>query len=404
MASKLFDEKTQYLKGFRIRIYPTESQSKLIDTRIDLGIAIYNWTIEQEINQYNLYKSGESDKKFLSYFDMINKFTDFRKENPWVLDIPYGSGCLSIRRAVDAFKMFFRNHTRFPRFKSKKHLRKMSYGIRHDTMYFDRNMLRVEGFPRGEMIYTKWDSGFDGYYKSSNRPKYYSPTITKDNMGRYFISFCLLKEKEPKIYESEYSNPIGIDLNVADRFVCSNGYRSGSPNLTRLKKRLSNAEKSVQQDIERRKKEARTKSVEYSSIECSKRAIKRLNKRRKIQNRIDNIVENFIQQETCKIIKMNPTCVVMEDLSVTDMDKNRKVAKKIHYSNFSRCITVMSNKCNKYNIPFKLAHPRFPSSQLCSRCGSRKKIYSSKVYICPKCGMRMDRDLNAAKNLEKLAF
>ena len=167
---------------------------------------------------------------------------------------------------------------------------------------------------------------------------------------------------------------------------------------------MSNAEKSVQQDIERRKKEARTKSVEYSSIECSKRAIKRLNKRRKIQNRIDNIVENFIQQETCKIIKMNPTYVVMEDLSVTDMDKNKKVAKKIHYSNFSRCITVMSNKCNKYNIPFKLAHPRFPSSQLCSCCGSRKKIYSSKVYICPKCGMRMDRDLNAAKNLEKLAF
>ena len=54
LAYSLINDKTQYLKGYRIRIYPTESQAKLIDTRIDIGIAIYNWAIEQEINQYQL--------------------------------------------------------------------------------------------------------------------------------------------------------------------------------------------------------------------------------------------------------------------------------------------------------------------------------------------------------------
>ena len=193
MAFKIFDEETQYLKGYKIRIYPTEKQSKIIDTRIDLNIAIYNWALEQEINQYNLYKSGKSDKKFLSYFDLINLFTVFRAENEWVLDMPYGSGCYSIHRAVNSFEMFFKHHTKFPKFKSKKHLRKKSYGVRHDTMYFENNMLRIEGFPYGEKIYTKWDSGIT----KENRPKFYSPTITKDNFGRYYISFCIIEEKIP---------------------------------------------------------------------------------------------------------------------------------------------------------------------------------------------------------------
>ena len=399
MKFNIIDTDSQYMKGYKIRIYPTESQAKAIDTRIDLSIAIYNWTIEQEKLQYEKYKAGESDKKFLSYFDMINLFTIFRSENPWVLEIPYGSGCQSIHRAVNAFEMFFRYNTRFPRFKSKKHLRKMSYGIRHDTMYFENNMLRIEGFPRGEMIHTNWNSGII----RSNRPKFYSPVITKDKYGNYYISFCLVKEKEPIEFEPGYSNPIGIDLNVRDRFVCSNGYRSGSPNLTRLKRRKSDADNLVQRDIKRYQKEARTKSLELSSIERSKRAEKRLNKLRKVNDKIANVVENFIQNEVNKIIAMKPTTIVMEDLSVKDMEKNRKVSRQMHHSNFSRCIEVMKNKCNRYNIPFKLAATDYPSSQLCSNCGSRKKIFSSKVYHCPVCGMRIDRDLNAALNLVKLA-
>lgn len=404
MVNNKYDDKTEYMKGYKIRIYPTESQALVIDKRIDISIAIYNWTIEQEKNQYELYLDGKSNKKFLSYYDLINLFTKFRNENPWVKEIPHGTGCKAIQRAFNAFKMFFKTSNRFPKFKSKKHLRKKSFGIRHDTVYFNDNMLRIEGFPKGEMIYTKWHSGFSNNYYDENRLHYYNPVITKDNLGRYYISFSLIANKKSLNINFDINNPIGIDLNVKDRFVCSNGYRSGSPDLTKLKNRLSKAERAVQLDIERNKKEARNKSLEYSSIERSKRACKRLDKRRKIANKISNIVENFIQNETNKIVNMKPTTIVMEDLSVNDMDKNHNVSKNIHYSNFSRCIQVMRNKCNKYNIPFMTANKNFPSSQLCSNCGSRKKIFTQKVYKCPICGMEMDRDFNAAINLMKLAL
>ena len=402
MAYQIFDQKTQYLKGYKIRIYPTESQANTINKYIDLGIAIYNWTIEQEKKQYELYKNGESTKKFLSYYDMINLFTEFRKDNPWVQEMPYGSGCKSIHRAITAFEMFFKYGANFPKFKNKKHLRKRSYGVRHDTMFFDNNLLRVEGFPRGEFIYTKYNTGFSAV--SSERPKFYDSVITVDNRGRYFISFSVIENKIYINYNKNYSNPIGIDLNVRDRFVCSNGYRSGSPNLTRLKRGLSKAESLVQRDIERRKKEARTKSLNYSAIEYSNRATKRINRRRQIEDKINNTVETFIQQETAKIIKMQPTAVVMENLSVTDMDENRPIAKQIHYSNFNRCAEVMKNKCNQHNIPFIIAPSNYPSSQLCSNCGARKKIFSQKIYKCSNCGMELDRDLNAAINLVNLAL
>lgn len=401
MRYNICDSKTQYFKGYKIKIYPTEAQANMIDKRFDISIAIYNWTIEKETEQYELYKQGKSSKKFLSYYDMINKYTIFRSENPWVLDMPYGSGCKSIHDAITSFTMFFKYHNRFPKFKSKKHLRKKSYGVRHDTMYFENNLLRIEGFPQGEFIYTKWNSGLS---RKNKQIRYYNPTISKDNLNNYYISFCLLENKIIPTYEPDYSNPIGIDLNVRDRFVCSNGYRSGSPNLYRLKKGLSKAEARVQMDINRRKKEARAKSLNYDAIPYSNRAIKRLNARRKKRNKINNIVENFIQQETSKIIKMKPTTVVMESLSVERMDRRRYIAKQINYSNFSRCITVMKNKCNKYNINFISASSTYPSSQLCSNCGSRRKIYSSKIYRCKCCGLVIDRDMNAALNLKKLAL
>ena len=101
---------------------------------------------------------------------------------------------------------------------------------------------------------------------------------------------------------------------------------------------------------------------------------------------------------------MNPTTIVMENLSVDDMEKNRNIAKQVYNANFNRCITVMMNKCNRYNIKFMLAPSNYPSSQLCSGCGYRKKLYSAKTYNCPHCGLSIDRDLNAALNLAKLAL
>lgn len=404
-----FDDNSEYMKGYKIRIYPTKEQAELIDQRIYISISIYNWVIETQIKQYQAYKNHETDKKYLSFFDVIKLYTSFRAENEWCQLLPYGSSEKAIRNACNAFEMFFKKKNRFPKFKSKKHLRKMSYGVRNDTMYFDDTMLRIEGYPRGEMIKTKWHSG-EYHNDKSTKVNHYDPVISKDKFGHYYISFSVILPKAKNAYNidnpPENTNPIGIDLNIKDRFVCSNGYRSGSPNIERKIKGLNDAWSKSMRDVNRRMKEARTKSLNYNDIKPSKRAQKRMLRKQKRESKVVNTVKTFIHQEVSKIVKMNPTMVIMEKLSINDMRKNKKVGGYIsgNFANFDYCINTMKNKCNYYNIPFIQADPKYPSSQLCSNCGCRKKIFSQKVYRCKNCGIEIDRDLNAALNLKKIAF
>ena len=101
---------------------------------------------------------------------------------------------------------------------------------------------------------------------------------------------------------------------------------------------------------------------------------------------------------------MNPSTVVMEHMNNNDILQIPRVAKLTYDAAFYRCRQVMQNKCNKFSIPFILAPKSYPSSQLCSNCGSRYKIGTSKIYKCKYCGLEIDRDLNAALNLKKLAY
>ena len=102
---------------------------------------------------------------------------------------------------------------------------------------------------------------------------------------------------------------------------------------------------------------------------------------------------------------MRPAAVVMEDLSVRDMQRNRSLSKAVGEQNFSMFIQQMQYKCEYWGIPFLKADRYYPSSKICSRCGNIKSVLSLKerTYVCECCGEVIDRDYNAAKNLQRLA-
>ena len=122
-------------------------------------------------------------------------------------------------------------------------------------------------------------------------------------------------------------------------------------------------------------------------------------------NKIHNINQNFTNTVTKKIIDMNPKAIIMEDLSVTDMSKNRHFIS-IHTAMVpvTNLIDKMEFKCNKYGIPFFKAPKDYKSSQICSCCGNIKNIGGYHTYICKKCGLKIDRDTNAAINLANFAY
>ena len=94
----------------------------------------------------------------------------------------------------------------------------------------------------------------------------------------------------------------------------------------------------------------------------------------------------------------------MEDLYVRDMESDHYIAKNTSNIAFREIREMMEYKCNNRNIPIMFADKEYPSSQLCSNCGNRRKIGSEKTYICPVCGLRINRDINAAINLSNYYY
>ena len=120
-----------------------------------------------------------------------------------------------------------------------------------------------------------------------------------------------------------------------------------------------------------------------------------------VQNRLNGIRENYIHQVTTEIVKLRPKRIVHEDLNVRGMMKNHHLARAIANQRLSEFLRMIDYKARKYGIEIVVADRWFPSSKLCSACGSKKIVLTLKdrTYICKECGFVMDRDLNAAVNL-----
>ncbi|NLE04127.1 MAG: IS200/IS605 family element transposase accessory protein TnpB, partial [Crenarchaeota archaeon] len=123
----------------------------------------------------------------------------------------------------------------------------------------------------------------------------------------------------------------------------------------------------------------------------------------KINHKLTNIRKNHLHQATTEIIKRKPSFIVVENLNVSGMMKNRHLSKAIQQQSFYEFRRQLEYKSNWNNIEFILADRFYPSSKICSQCGAYKKDLglSNRTYICKKCGCILDRDLNASINLKK---
>ena len=123
----------------------------------------------------------------------------------------------------------------------------------------------------------------------------------------------------------------------------------------------------------------------------------------KVNHKLTNIRQNYLHQTTTEMVKTKPSYIVLEDLNVSGMMKNRHLSKAISSMNFNRFRNLLYQK-SKNSFELRVADRFFPSSKKCCKCGNVKKTLELKerIYNCEVCGNEIDRDLNAAKNLEKL--
>ena len=187
-------------------------------------------------------------------------------------------------------------------------------------------------------------------------------------------------------------------MGVKDLAICSDGTIFSNINHTHEVRRLDKKLRRLQQQLSRKyemnkdgQKFVKTKNI----VKLEKLVLR-------VRRRLTNIRQNHRHQATAAIIKKMPRMVVMEDLNVSGMMKNRHLSKAIQNQGFFEFIRQMTYKADWHNIQLIKADRFFPSSQLCPNCGERNpavRDLNIRKWTCPSCGAHHDRDLNAAINL-----
>ena len=212
-----------------------------------------------------------------------------------------------------------------------------------------------------------------------------SVTVIKDCANRYFLSFVV--EVEP-VYIDAKNQSIGIDLGIKTFAVISNGEKAQSPAYSVLDRKIRKLQKKLARQTKGSKRRDNTRL-----------GIARLH------NRIADTRKDFLHKLSTKIVSENQT-IVLEDLNVSGMVKNRKLARSISLQGWREFRTMCESKSDKMGRDFRVISRWEPTSQVCSECGYKwgKIDLSVRSVICLNCGAEHDRDENAAKNINKVGI
>jgi putative transposase len=380
------------VKTIRVMLIPNNKQKTKLFQYAGTARFTYNWTLARE--QKN-YKNGG---KFISDNELRKEFTQLKKtdEYAWLNNISNNVTKQAIKDACNSYKRFFQGQAKFPKFKSRKKS-KPSFYQDNVKIQFTETHIKVEGFSSGRKK-NKQKLNWIRLVEHNRIPtdcKYYNPRITFDGLNWWITVGIDYKENT----STPSNDGIGIDVGIKDLAICSNTnelYKN--INKTHKVKQLEKRKRRLQRSISRRYK----KNKKGESYCKTSNIIKSEKKLLKVNHRLTNIRHNYLHQTTSEIIKREPSFICIEDLNVSGMMKNKHLSKAIQQQCFYEFKWQLEYKCAWNNIHLIIADRFFPSSKLCSCCGSIKKDLklSDRIYKC-EYGNIIDRDYQAALNLKR---
>lgn len=374
------------IRTYKIRLFPTKEQEQLFYKHIGACRFIWNWGLDTQINYYQ--KTG---KKYSGY-DLMKMLTPLKKieEYSWLNEVSNASLQTILLDLDRAYKNFFKSGFGFPKFKSKKRAKK-SFPARCNATYF-YNEIYAQIPSIGKVRYkTNYNIPIGKNIKLSN------PRISFVN-DKWILTVGI--ECENKAIELT-SSSMGIDLGVKDLAIVAIGNDKlvfKNINKTSKMRKLNKKLKHLQRKTAR-------KYYTNGGYDKTNNILKTEAQIKELSYHISNIRQNYIHQITRQLVDMLPYRVVMEDLNVSGMMKNRHLSKAVQEQCFFNFIQIMKYKCEEYGIEFVQADRFYPSSKTCSSCGCINKDLklSDRTYICSECGAVIDRDYNAAINLMQYA-
>ena len=361
-------------QAYKYRIYPNKIQEELIHKTFGCARWIYNHFLNSRV--FNYKQTGKSSTAYGDMYEIpkLKKADDTK----WLVEVDKFALQNAVRDLDTAFQNFFRGlktskTTGFPRYKSKKN-RKKSYR----TNLTNNNIVVGERFVKLPKL---------GKVKASvhrmPEGRILSATVSRVPSGEYFVSICCT-EVEFNQYRTT-GKSAGIDMGLTKLAVLSDGTVIKNPkNAKKKQKKLRRAQRA----LSRKKKGSRNRTKARVKVA-------------KIHRDIANMRKDFTHQATTKLVR-EYDFISAETLSIQNMQKNHRLAGAIADAAWGEFLQQLEYKSRRHGSIFIKISQKFPSSQICNKCGTKNpevRDLQVREWTCPVCGVVHDRDVNAALNI-----
>jgi putative transposase len=353
----------------KIEILPNKKQQVIINKACGTARFTYNYALKKHEEIYNKYKEDNNNPK--PNINEIKKEFNKIKESqfPWIYESPKDANQQPFTNLKTAFDRFFKGKSKYPKLKKKKH--NESFYISNDKFKLNEKEVTLPIIGKVKM---REKLRFNG--------KIANATITKV-ANKFYININVQLNEDYKRTRIS-NNKIGIDLGIIDFIVDNNGKKVKAPKPL---KRYNKVLKRTQRRLSKKKLNSNNR----------KKAKMKLNK---LHFRISNIRNDFLHKLSTNICRENQI-INIENLKVSNMMKNHKLAKAISDLSWHSFRTMLEYKCQLYLNKLNIIDTFYASSKLCSNCGNKKINLglADREYNCDICGICIDRDINAAINI-----
>jgi putative transposase len=356
--------------AYRCRAYPDQAQQAVLNRTFGCVRVVWNHTLAARQQRY------ATERKATSYAQTDRALTAMKKDPDLAFLTEVSSVPLqqALRHQHAAFAAFFAKRARYPRFKSR-HARQCAHYTR-SAFTMRGGVLRLAKTNGPLRFVWSWPE----VDITALNPT--MVVVSRDPDGRSYVTFAIDTELPEPLPAT--GRAVGVDLGVKDFAVTSDGERIANPrhlqckarNLARYQRRLARCRNGSANRAKARAKVTRA------------------------HRKVRNARNDFLHRASTRLVRANDV-IVIEDLAVTNMIRNRHLARVISDCGWGEFRRQLEYKCQRYGRQLVVIDRWYPSSKTCSACGHLLATLSlgTRHWTCPSCGARHDRDVNAAKNI-----
>jgi len=361
------------LKGFKYQIYPNSEETILCEKHFGCTRLVYNMGLDIKKSAYR------STQKNRTYNQLAGELADLKDGFDFFKEVNSQSLQSSLKNLDTAYQNFFKHKAGFPKFKKKT----------NEQHFHCPQNVEVD-FEKGKLILPKFKDPIQCEFHRRFKGTIKNATVSKTPSGKYFVSI-LVDTKEPiqlkRIIKEETTT--GIDLNLKDTVVLSDGTKFKNPKILALHER-------------------KLKWLQHSFARMKKGSKRRERMRLRIAHlheKIANCRKDFLHKTSHAITKRDDT-LCMEDLAVSNMMKNHKLAKAIGDASWGELRRQITYKAEWRGKNILIADRWDATSKTCSCCGLKNENLKldDRFWLCPFCFTWHDRDINAGINIKQFCL